>query len=570
MTIDTAQTTAWLAEDPDPATRQELTALLAEGNQAELNDRFGSALQFGTAGLRGLIGAGPNRMNRLVVARATYGVCRAVLDHAPDKAHLICIGFDGRRMSREFAADAAAIASGMGLTVHIFDEVAPTPLLAYASKELGASAGIMVTASHNPPAYNGYKVYWNNGAQIIPPTDGFIAERIARAPAYADIPQGTSNIHSIPDSLRDTYIASIKLLVGDSAITRNVSIAYTALHGVGERSLRSAMSACAFTHLESVQEQAEPDGAFPTVAFPNPEEKGAMDLVLALAARNESDLVVANDPDADRLALAVRSKDGTYVTLTGNEVGVLLAHYLLSRGPKTPKRAVLSSIVSSPMIGSIARHHEALWEPTLTGFKWIANRAIDLEQQGYTFVCGYEEALGYTVGSLVRDKDGISAAVVMSEYANACKAQGRTLLDELELAWRTYGLYLSRQVSLTLPGKEGAAKIQNVMRRLREETPKSIGGLAVTSFSDLEKQTKTNLISGEQGSTGLPPGDVLLFDLKGDHRVMARPSGTEPKIKYYFDVAVTVGSDESIAAAKQRGETLLDALTSEWARITES
>ncbi|MCA9606119.1 MAG: phospho-sugar mutase [Myxococcales bacterium] len=571
MTVPTelrAAAEAWRADDPDPVTRDEVTALLASEDVAALEDRFGSGLEFGTAGLRGLIGAGPNRMNRKVVIRATAGLCHYVLAQVPDaKERGVCIGYDGRRMSREFAADAAAVCAGLGLAVTIFDHVVPTPVLGYACLTRRAATGIMITASHNPPAYNGYKVYWANGAQIIPPSDEGIAAAIDALGGLDTIERmdldeaREAGLYSVFGAdVERRYLDGVRGLMIHPGLPRNISIAYTALHGVGDRLARKALAEAGFSKVHSVAEQAEPDGAFPTVEFPNPEEKGAMDLVLALGREVEADLVLANDPDADRLAAAVRDDAGGYVQLTGNDVGCLLGHYLLDQGPAGDQRLVINTIVSSPMLGSIASAHGARFEQVLTGFKWIANTALKLEAEaGARFVYGYEEALGYTVGTLVRDKDGIGTAVVVADMAAWCKSQGRTLLDELEIAWRRYGMYLSRQVSRVLPGADGAAQIAEIMRRVRETPPAELGGRPITAFIDLAHQLR-RAADGTETTLDLPTGDVLALEVEGGHRVMLRPSGTEPKIKSYYDVRERFGEGESAEEVRARAEARIEAL----------
>ncbi len=566
---------AWRDDDPDPSTVDEIDALLAAGDVAALEDRLGSNLRFGTAGLRGLLGAGPNRMNRKVVIRATAGLCVYLLETTPDaKSRGICIGYDGRRMSREFADDAARVAAGMGFSVRTFAHVVPTPLLGYACLSTDAAGGIMVTASHNPPEYNGYKVYWGNGAQIIPPADTGIAAAIEAlgplssiATMELDAAREAGLLSVFGKNIERAYLDGVRAQMVHPGLPRDITIAYTALHGVGDRLARAALSEAGFSQVHSVAEQAEPDGLFPTVDFPNPEEDGAMDLVLALAEKVGADLVLANDPDADRLAVAVRS-GGAYVQLTGNDVGCLLGHYLLDQGPAGDARLVVNTIVSSPMLGSIAAAHAARFEQTLTGFKWIANTAMRLEvEAGARFVYGYEEALGYTVGCLVRDKDGIGTAVVVADLASWCHSQNRTLLDELEIAWRRYGMYLSRQVSTVLPGNEGAAKIATIMSGVRDSPPQKIGERAVTSFIDLSTATK-RLADGTTTELDLPRGDVLAMEVEGGHRVMLRPSGTEPKIKFYFDVRVEMDDSETADAARARGEGVLDELVAGLAAAT--
>ncbi|MDQ3036001.1 MAG: phospho-sugar mutase [Myxococcota bacterium] len=571
-----ARAQAWMADDPDETTRDELRALIDAGRWDEIGDRFAGRLEFGTAGLRGVIGAGPNRMNRAVVRAASAGLCaylEATTGGAKERG--IAVAFDGRRLSAELARETAEVATARGFKVRIFETVQPTPVLAYACKRTGAAAGVMVTASHNPPEYNGYKVYWGNGAQIVPPHDVGIAAAIESCGPLLGMTlrpfedaRRAGLIEILGAELEDEYHAEIQKLLVATSTPRDVRIAYTALHGVGDRHVRRALATAGFAEVHSVASQAEPDGAFPTVRFPNPEEPGAMDHVLELAREVDAELVLANDPDADRLAVAVRTAPGAYVQLTGNEVGCLLAHYLLEHGTKDPKRAVLSSIVSSPMLGAIAQVHGAHWEQTLTGFKWIANRAMELESEGYRFVCGYEEALGYTVGPLVRDKDGVSGALLMAELAAWSKAHGRTLIDELELMSRRYGLFLSRQVSVTMKGADGAAMIGRIMERVRAQPPTSVGVHAVLAVIDLS-QGERRVRTGAVEKLALPPSNVIAMELDGGHRVMLRPSGTEPKIKYYFDLREVTGEKEPVQSARARGERLLEAMSESFLAYVE-
>ena len=562
-----ARAEAWISDDPDPATRDELRGLLDRGAWDEIADRFAGRLEFGTAGLRGVLGAGPNRMNRAVVRAASAGLCAYLERTTPGaKERGIAVGYDGRRMSAQFAVETAEVATARGFRVHLFQTVEPTPVLAFACKRTNAAAGVMVTASHNPPEYNGYKVYWGNGAQIIPPHDVGIAQAIDQVGPLLEVPlrpldqaRAAGLVTTLGDALEDEYHAEIQKLLVSPDVPRDVRIAYTALHGVGDRHVRRALATAGFTEVHSVESQAQPDGTFPTVRFPNPEEPGAMDAVLERAREVDAELVIANDPDADRLALAVRTAPGAYVQLTGNEVGCLLGHYLLEHGDKSGSRAVISSIVSSPMLGAIAQVHGAHWEHVLTGFKWIANRAMDLEASGQRFVFGYEEALGYTVGSLVRDKDGVSAALLAAEVAAWCKAQGRTILDELELMSRRYGLYLSKQVSVTMKGSDGAQRIARIMDGARAQPPEALGTHAVLAVQDLTRGER-RVRGGAVEKLSLPSSNVIAFELDGGHRVMLRPSGTEPKIKYYFDLRETIGEKEPVQSARARGERMLDTL----------
>lgn len=557
---------AWAEQDPDPEARAEIDALVGavDPSKTDLADRFAGRLEFGTAGLRGVVGAGPNRMNRAVVRQTTWGLAQYLLETGGKDAAKrgIVIGFDGRRMSTEFAHDTAAALVALGVTAHLFPSTVPTPLLAFAVKHLGCAAGVMVTASHNPPEYNGYKAYWGNGAQIIPPTDVGIARAIAGAPPAKDVPQAKDGPRMLGADVANTYLAEVKKLSVRSDGDRSLSIVYTPMHGVGDELARRAFADAGFPNVVSVPEQQKPDAKFPTVEFPNPEEKGAMDLSFALARARKADLVVANDPDADRLAIALpnAAMPSGYQQLTGNQVGVLLGHYILTGGLKSLDRAVgadplvIASIVSSPMLGVIAGELGAHYEEVLTGFKWIANRAMDLKKEkGWPFVFGYEEALGYTVGELVRDKDGISAAVIFAELAAVLRAQGTTVLAHLEGLYRRYGLFTSSQVNITRKGAEGIAELRAIMAKLRKSPPWKIGDHDVAVIRDYQQQT----ITSKDGSTkplSLPKSDVLAFELASGSRVIARPSGTEPKAKFYFDIREPIASGESIAAATSRAE----------------
>ena len=566
----------YVAGDVDPAAQAELRELLKSADLArtDLADRFAGALEFGTAGLRGVLGAGPNRMNRAVVLRTTHGLAAHLLETVPDaRTRGVVVGFDGLHRSRELAEDTACVLAANGVVAHLFDEVAPTPLTAFAVKHLGAAAGVMVTASHNPREYNGYKVYWENGAQIIPPVDAGIAARIASAPDAKEVPRkaiararAEGLVRAVAPSVEESYLAGVRAMAihPPSASGKELSVVYTAMHGVGAPLARRAFDQAGFSRVVFVPEQEAPDPTFPTVAFPNPEEKGAMDLSFALARTVAADVVLANDPDADRLAVAVPSKGMSvgYRQLTGNEVGILLGHYLLTEGSdRSAGRLVLVSIVSSPLLGVIARALGAGYDETLTGFKWIANRAMELEKaQKERFVFGFEEALGYTIGDLVRDKDGVSAAAVMAEMVAWLRDRGRTLVDELESIHRLYGLYVSSQVNVTRPGASGVAEIKAIMDRLRESKPGAFGAHRVVLERDYDARVETRRADGYVSPLALPRSNVLAYELEGGSRIIARPSGTEPKIKFYFDVREAVDPEEPIAAAEARANGAMEEL----------
>jgi phosphomannomutase len=579
----------WADNDPDPDARAEIDSLVSaiDPTKTDLADRFAGALEFGTAGLRGVIGAGPNRINRAVVLRTTHGLAQYLIETTPGAAGRgVVVGYDGRRMSRELAEDTACALAGAGLKAQLFAGVVPTPLLAFAVAHLGCAAGVMITASHNPPEYNGYKAYWGNGAQIIPPTDVGIAKAIDKAPPAKAIARPSLDealasglVRILDESVAETYLAEVKKLGVRSDGDRSLAIVYTPMHGVGDELARRAFADAGFANVTSVPEQQKPDGRFPTVEFPNPEEKGAMDLAFALARSKSADLVVANDPDADRLAIALPSAASPtgYVQLTGNQVGAILGHYLLTGGLRDEKRLnepaahaselVIASIVSSPMLGVIAAALGAPYEEVLTGFKWIANRAIDLKKEkGWRFVFGFEEALGYTVGELVRDKDGISAAVVFAELTAVLRSQGTTVLAHLESLYRRYGLFVSSQVNLTRKGAEGIAELRAIMAKLRKDPPWTVADHDVVSVRDYLGQ----VITAKDGSTkplSLPKSDVLAFELASGSRIIARPSGTEPKAKFYFDVREPIAEGEPIAAANARAEATMKKLADAFVAI---
>ena len=537
-------------------TRRELQALIDRGDWAQLHELFHGQLEFGTAGLRGMFGPGPQRMNRVLVRKVTAGLA-AYLEAQGVAQRGVVIGHDARHLSREFAEDTARVLAGAGIRALLAHRPWPTPTTAWAVVDREAAAGVMVTASHNPPQYNGYKVYWGNGAQIIPPHDVGIAAAIARTskagrsdelamPSLADA-RARGLVVDLDEALHDRYLTAV-LGLRRTPSDASIVIAYTPLHGVGAASAEPALARAGYPHVHSEPSQREPDPDFPTVAFPNPEEKGAMDRVLALAASVKADLVLANDPDADRLCVAV--PDATrYRALTGDQVGALFADYLLEVSP-TDKRMVATTIVSSQLLSYLAKAAGADYRETLTGFKWIGNAAMDYERDHHgRFVVGYEEALGYSVGPLVRDKDGISACVIFADLVAWNRARGRDVLAHLDDIYRRVGLFVTEQVSITKPGSEGIAEIRRVMERFRADPPSAIAGHAVEHALDLAK-----------GEGGLPASDVLVWRLAGGRRVIMRPSGTEPKLKSYYEVRVPIAATETIDAARARGAVELAVL----------
>jgi phosphomannomutase len=535
-----ARARAWAADDPDPTTRAELEALLDRDDDAartELADRFDGTLEFGTAGLRGELGAGSNRMNRVVVSRAAAGLAaylneQRLTDHAGGRDASVVIGYDARHNSDVFARDTAEVMTGAGLRALVLPRPLPTPVLAFAIRELGCVAGVMVTASHNPPRDNGYKVYLGDGSQIVPPADAEIAARIDAVGPVGDIPR-SDGWTVLGDSVVDSYLDTVAGLAGDGP--RDLRLVYTPLHGVGGTSAVQVLETAGFDAPFVVPQQEQPDPDFPTVSFPNPEEPGAMDLALALAAERRVDLVVANDPDADRCAAAVPDAHG-WRMLRGDEVGALLAHHLLTTGHAG---TYACSIVSSSLLGKMAAAAGQPFAETLTGFKWISK--VD----GLAF--GYEEALGYCVDpEHVKDKDGVSALLLLCELAAAEKAQGRSLVDVLDDLALVHGLHATDQLSVRVTD---LTEIGVAMARLRATPPVRLGGLPVESVDDLA-----------QGDGGLPPTDGLRYRLGSGARVIVRPSGTEPKLKCYLEVVIPVDADAGVDAARISAAARLDAL----------
>ncbi|PAZ11463.1 phosphomannomutase [Streptomyces sp. SA15] len=524
-----ARANAWLTEDPDAETRDELAKLIEAQDVQELTARFSGTLQFGTAGLRGELGAGPMRMNRSVVIRAAAGLA-AYLKKNGHTDGLVVIGYDARHKSADFAQDTAAVMTGAGLRAAVLPRPLPPPVLAFAIRHLGAVAGVEVTASHNPPRDNGYKVYLGDGSQIVPPADAEIAAEIAAIPSLTTVPRPTTGWETLDDTVLNAYLARTDAVLAPDS-PRTARTVYTAMHGVGKGTLLAAFARAGFPEPALVAEQADPDPDFPTVAFPNPEEPGAMDLAFAKARETNPDLIIANDPDADRCAVAV--KDGTdWRMLRGDEVGALLATHLVNRGAHG---TFAESIVSSSLLGRIAEKANLPYEETLTGFKWIARVA------GLRY--GYEEALGYCVDpDGVRDKDGITAALLITELASVLTSQNRTLLDLLDDIAVEHGLHATDQLSVRV---EDLSLIASAMRRLREHPPTDLAGLPITRTEDLT-----------QGTDTLPPTDGLRYTLDGA-RVIVRPSGTEPKLKCYLEVVVPVATHADLAAARTKATDLL-------------
>lgn len=545
----------WIADDPDPATAAELQELLTDSRagdeeaRAELADAFAGTLQFGTAGLRGKLGGGPNRMNRAVVMRAAAGLCAFLRDKV-GPGFIVAIGYDARYGSAQFAEDTAAIVTAAGGAACLMPRALPTPVLAFAVRHLDADAGVMVTASHNPPQDNGYKVYLGGravdtdgqGAQIVPPYDAEIAAQIANVGAVADIPRAEDGWSLIGAEVIDAYRARVSELVSSPA--NSLSIVLTAMHGVGGHLCQQALNDAGFTNVHPVVEQFEPDPDFPTVTFPNPEEPGALDLAIAKAREVGADIIIANDPDADRCSAAVPLPDGTWRQLTGDEVGQLLGEQSARLAAVQGGGVLACSIVSSQMLGRIAAAHGLEHRETLTGFKWIS-RVPGL-------VYGYEEALGYCVDpGRVRDKDGISASVRLCELAAELATRGESLLDELDRLAAQHGVHATNPLTIRV---EDLSIIADSMAKLRSGGLESLGGSPVASVEDLSA-----------GSETLPPTDGMRFFTEAGDRVIVRPSGTEPKLKCYLESIEPVPAGADLAQVRKRAQERVAAVKADLA-----
>ena len=537
----------------DEATKEELRAI--EGNENEIKERFYMDLEFGTAGLRGIIGAGINRMNIYVVRRATQGLANYIIKQgAANKG--VAIAYDSRHMSPEFAMEAAMTLAANGIKAYKFESLRPTPELSFAVRELGCVAGINITASHNPPEYNGYKVYWEDGAQFTPPHDKGVTEEVLAIEDLSTVKTtdeasatAAGLYQVIGQEIDDKYIAQVKAqVVNQKAIDEmqdQITIVYTPLHGTGNIPARRVMKEIGFTHVYVVPEQELPNGDFPTVSYPNPEAKEAFELGLKLAKEKDADLVLATDPDADRLGVYVKdTKSGEYIPLTGNMSGSLLCEYILSQKQAAGKipadGQVVKSIVSTNLIDAVAKSYGAELIEVLTGFKWIGKQILKNETTGHgTYLFGMEESYGCLIGTYARDKDAISATAALCEAAAYYKQKGMTLWDAMIAMYEKYGYYKDAVKAIGLSGIEGLAKIQSIMETLRNNTPTEVGGYKVTSARDYKLDTIKNMATGEVKPTGLPSSNVLYYDLEDGAWICVRPSGTEPKIKFYFGVKGT-------------------------------
>ena len=555
----------------DEATKEELRAIA--GDENEIKERFYMDLEFGTAGLRGVIGAGINRMNIYVVRRATQGLANYIIKQG-GASKGVAIAYDSRHMSPEFAMEAAMTLAANGIKAYKFESLRPTPELSFAVRELGCIAGINITASHNPPEYNGYKVYWEDGAQFTPPHDKGVTEEVLAIEDLSTVKvtdeasaTAAGLYQVIGADIDDKYIAQVKAqVVNQAAIDKmqdQITIIYTPLHGTGNIPARRVMKELGFTHVYVVPEQELPDGDFPTVSYPNPESREAFELGLKMAKEKDADLVLATDPDADRLGVYVKdTKSGDYIPLTGNMSGSLLCEYVLSQkaaAGKIPEDGqVVKSIVSTNLIDAVAKNYGCELIEVLTGFKWIGKQILKNEQTGKGhYLFGMEESYGCLIGAYARDKDAISATAALCEAAAYYKEKGMTLWDAMVATYEKYGYYKDAVQSIGLKGIEGLAKIQSIMETLRNNTPAEVGGYKVLSARDYKLDTIKDMATGEVKPTGLPSSNVLYYDMEDGAWICVRPSGTEPKIKFYYGIKGT-SLEDADAKSEALGKAVMD------------
>jgi len=565
----------WLNDDYfDENTRNELKAI--ENDEKEIKERFYKNLEFGTGGLRGIIGAGTNRMNIYTVSKATQGLANYIAIAGDDaKKKGVAIAYDSRRMSPEFAETAALVLNGNGIKTYLFDELRPTPVLSFAVRHLDCIAGIVVTASHNPPEYNGYKVYWSDGAQVPPPYDAEIIDEVNKITDFKVIKKaekeqaqkdGLFNI--IGKEVDDAYDKNvIAQSINPDIIKKqeNLKIVYTPLHGTGNKPVRRVLKAVGFKNVTVVPEQELPDSEFSTVGYPNPEDPKAFTLAMKLANEIGADIIVGTDPDADRVGAVVKNSDGEYVILSGNMTGVLICDYICSQrkanGTLPKNGAIVSTIVSTDMTKAIAKAYDLAYFDVLTGFKFIGEKIKGFEQDNsHSYVFGFEESYGCLSGTYARDKDAVVATMLICEIAAFYKERNMTLYDGLQEIYKKYGFYKETIKSITLKGIEGVEKMQKIMDTLRTSTPDEIGGSKVVEMRDYKTDVCKNLVTGEQSKTGLPSSNVLYYILENGTWFCVRPSGTEPKIKIYFGSKAETESDasEKIQSAMNGIDSIVD------------
>ncbi|NDK56283.1 phospho-sugar mutase [Pontibacter fetidus] len=557
---------AWLNGNYDQATKTEINGLLERNEHEALADAFYRDLEFGTGGLRGIMGAGSNRMNRYTLGMATQGLCNYLKQNFPGERIKVAIAHDSRNNSPEFARIAADIFSANDIEVYLFQALRPTPQLSFAIRHLGCQSGVVVTASHNPKEYNGYKVYWNDGAQVTAPHDKNIIAEVNKITSIDEVKfeSKSNNIHLLGEEMDEAYITKVLgLSISQDAIKRqhDLKIVYTPLHGTGITLVPKVLQRFGFSNVTIVDEQSEPNGNFPTVVYPNPEEKEAMTLALNKAREIDADLVMATDPDSDRVGIAVRNLKGEFMLLNGNQTGALLINYLLQAwqkaGKLTGKEFIVKTIVTTDLIKEIAESYGVKHYETLTGFKYIAEKIRELEGRE-TYIGGGEESYGYMIGDFVRDKDGISACALIAEMAAVAKDNGQSLFEMMVEMYTKYNFYKEDLVTFTKKGQRGAEEIQQMMADMRANAPQTIAGSKVVEISDYKLSTCKNLVTGEESTLDLESSNVLQYLTEDGSKISARPSGTEPKIKFYISVNEPLASAADFDATEQKLNNKID------------
>ena len=547
-----ARIDSWLNGSYDEETKKEIRALLDAGNEKELIDAFYRDLEFGTGGLRGIMGVGTNRMNKYTVGVATQGLANYILKQGGSN-YKVAIGYDSRNNSDVFSKAAAEILSSNGISVYLYDDIHPISLLSYAVRSLGCIAGIVVTASHNPKEYNGYKVYWTDGAQVIPPHDKNIIDEVLKVKPEEVKMGDSSKVTIIGKDIEDKYMNDLMgYLVNPDIIKKHhdIKIVYTPIHGSGYKMVPMALRKAGFTNLTTLEGAQPPNGNFPTVESPNPENPEALKIAVDKAKEIGAELVMGTDPDCDRMGCALLTKDGSYMYLTGNQIGSIIAYYLITNKKNIKNPFIVKTIVTTELARVIANSNDVKIYDVLTGFKWIAD-VIERDKEG-TYLFGFEESFGYCINSNVRDKDGVSSCLMLAEVLAYCKDNNMTLADYLESIYEKYGYFYEETVSITKKGADGAKAISDLMTYYRNNLPKEIAGIKVETISDYEKKEVYDNTGRKVGNISLPKSNVLQYILEDKTKITIRPSGTEPKIKFYFEVCVKESKDKRLDVAKEK------------------
>lgn len=543
---------SWLNGSYDEETKKEIKALLDSGNEKELTDAFYRDLEFGTGGLRGIMGVGSNRMNKYTVGVATQGLANYILKQGGSD-YKVAIGYDSRNNSDVFSKAAAEILSSNGISVYLYDDIHPISLLSYAVRSLGCIAGIVVTASHNPKEYNGYKVYWTDGAQVIPPHDKNIIEEVLKVKPEEVKMGDASKVTLIGKDIEDKYMNDLMgYLVNPDIIKKHhdIKIVYTPIHGSGYKMVPMALRKAGFTNLTTLEGAQPPNGDFPTVESPNPENPEALQIAVNKAKEIGAELVMGTDPDCDRMGCALLTKDGSYMYLTGNQIGSIISYYLITNKKNVQNPYIVKTIVTTELARAIADANNVKLYDVLTGFKWIAD-VIERVKDG-TYLFGFEESFGYCINSNVRDKDGVSSCLMLAEVLAYCKENNMTLADYLESIYEKYGYFYEETISITKKGADGAKAIADLMTYYRNNLPKEISGVEVVSISDYEKKEVYDNAGKKISDITLPKSNVLQYILADKTKITIRPSGTEPKIKFYFEVCVKESKDKRVDIAKEK------------------